>query len=583
MIARVGHHRSMRTSALGAALCAFAACSSPARPKGGATTATPPAAVDAAAAAVAPPAPGKVGEVCHLDPASPQGTCHAGLLCFPSSEGMGACTAPCGVTGMVPEGVCPDQAVCVATGRAGELCAARCTANPDCLLPGTACDPVRHVCLPPDLAVPALAQCPAAAPPAGPFTAPRALSSATSPGVYQYEPAATLTATGDLVVLYSGGGMFMGPSALGVARAPRKGPPILDASITTSKSQHFDPWLATDRAGALHAVWLGHNGGGRDLDAEIGYARSTDGGATWSAPIAIHAPADCPPDTAFCLDKPMIAAGPGPGGKGDAVRVFYSASVANGMRMRTSTDGGTTFGAPVAVVAATYGDVAIDAHGTTHVVASMAPGDEDDSEQAARVSVWGAVQAKIIYTASTDGSAFSPPVTVSGPDEPTPFFFVNPTFAIDERTGALYVAYAAGTPDGAWDIELATSADHGKTWTRTKVNDDPTCANHSVPNLAIDPKTGEPLLTWYENRGGAGHVAFTTCAAGGKTCKPAVAISAPMAAYELVRHSSKWLGEYGALLVDARTRTLHAAWTEIVDEGGKPIARIQTATRALPK
>ncbi|MCE9580134.1 MAG: hypothetical protein K8W52_43865 [Deltaproteobacteria bacterium] len=570
----------MRSPALAAALCAVAACSSPSRPaSGSATTVTAAPAIDAPLAAT--PAPGKVGEVCHLDPASPQGTCHAGLFCFPSGGEMGACTVPCGVTGLAPGGVCPDEAVCVATGRAGELCAARCETGADCLLPGTACDPARHVCLPPDMATPALARCDAPARPRGDFSPPVALSSATSPGVYQYEPAATLTASGDLVVLYTGGGMFMGPSALGIARVPRAGAPVLDATIKTTKSQHFDPWLATDPSGALHAVWLGHNGGGRDLDPEIGYVRSTDGGATWTAPVAVDAPEDCADHRPFCLDKPMVAAGVGSGGKGAAVRIFYSS---NGMRMRSSTDGGKTFGAAVSVVGATYGDVAIDRGGAIHVVASSEQEEEAaDGDEAARASVWGTNQAAIVYTASTDGVHFAAPVAVSAPAESTPFFFVNPTLAIDEKRGWIYVAYAAGTPDGAWDIQLATSKDRGKTWTRIKANDDATCANHMVPNLAIDPTRGEPLLTWYENRGDAGHVAFTTCAVGGGSCKPAVAISAPMAAYDLVRHSSKWLGEYEALLVDAKTRTLHAAWTEVGDEGGAPIARIKTATRALPR
>jgi hypothetical protein len=93
--------------------------------------------------------------------------------------------------------------------------------------------------------------------------------------------------------------------------------------------------------GAVHAVWLGHDGGGVDLDAEIGHARSRDGGATWTAPVAIHAPEDCPPGTRFCLDNPMMAVGPVPGAPAmamEAVRALYSADAAGGLRMR-SLDG----------------------------------------------------------------------------------------------------------------------------------------------------------------------------------------------------------------------------------------------------
>ena len=133
------------------------------------------------------------------------------------------------------------------------------------------------------------------------------------PGVYQLEPGAALTPSGDLVVVFTSGGRMLERSHLGVARVPAGGEPVIDRPLATSKRNHFNTWVAAGRDGAVHAVWLGHDGGGVDLNAEIGYARSRDGGATWTAPVAIHAPEDCPPGTRFCLDKPMIAVGPVPG------------------------------------------------------------------------------------------------------------------------------------------------------------------------------------------------------------------------------------------------------------------------------
>src|SRR5204863_490175 len=79
---------------------------------------------------------------------------------------------------------------------------------------------------------------------------------------------------------------------------------------------------------------------------------------------------------------------------------------------------------------------------------------------------------------------------VSRASETIPFFFVNPTIAVDDARGWIYVAYAAGTPDGQWDIQLAATHDDGKTWKRTRLDDDATCANHMVPNLALDPGDG---------------------------------------------------------------------------------------------
>jgi hypothetical protein len=51
---------------------------------------------------------------------------------------------------------------------------------------------------------------------------------------------------------------------------------------------------------------------------------------------------------------------------------------------------------------------------------------------------------------------------------------------------------------------------------------------------------------------------------------------APFASYVLTRHSSKWMGEYGALVIDVKRRALHALSTQPVDagEGRGPTARI---------
>jgi hypothetical protein len=192
---------------------------------------------------------------------------------------------------------------------------------------------------------------------------------------------------------------------------------------------------------------------------------------------------------------------------------------------------------------------------------------------------WGSPENSIAYAVSTDGKTFGKPITVSAPGEPVPFYFVNPTIAVDDRRGWLYVAYAAGTPDGKWDIQLAATRDGGKTWKRTKVNDDPTCANHMVPNLAIDPASGTLHVSFYENRGGGGHLAYTTCKPAGGGCAAVVRASPDMAAYELARHSSKWLGEYAVLVLDPKRKVLHAVWTHTVQEGAHAIGRMRYATR----
>ncbi|HWO21544.1 MAG TPA: sialidase family protein [Kofleriaceae bacterium] len=580
-----------------AVVVVVAACSSPGKPPppgpgglgngaiGGAGGAGDPGSSSAGAAGsgsggapapAPPPIAGGIGDACKPDPANPRGTCAVGQLCFPAPGGY--CTSPCGATGAP----CPAGSACLPSVRGPEMCARSCATDADCRADqGYICDPGRKACSLPFLASISLPACPAAAPPDGGFSAPVALSTKAMPGVYQFEPAAVLTPAGDLVVVYTSGGSIFGKSFLGVARVPQSGAPVIDQPLPTTKQQHFDAWAAVTRDGAVHAVWLGHDGGGVDRNAEIGYARSTDGGATWSQPVAIHAPEDCPPDTRFCLDKPMIAAGPVPGkpaaGKpaAEALRAFYSSETGGGLRMRTSLDGGKTWDAPVTATEGAYGDVAIDGQGRVHVAVAVA--------DPRGVHAWGSPDNTVAYSVSADGKTFGKPITVTAPGEAVPFYFLNPTLAVDDRRGWIYVAYAAGTPDGKWDIRLAATKDGGKTWKRTKVNDDETCANHMVPNLALDPASGTLHVTFFENRGGKGHLAYTTCKPAGGPCAPTVRASPDMAAYELARHSSKWLGEYGALLIDPKRKLVHSVWTHTGQEGEHAIGRLRHATRKLDR
>ena len=368
-------------------LAAFAACSSPAKPDvsgpapgsgSGSGSAQPPA----------PPAPPAtaIGGACAPDRDKLQSTCADGALCMPLPGGY--CTAQCSTT------TCPSGSVCAPTGRMGDLCVAACTSDADCRADqGYVCDPARQGCVLPFSTSPAIAHCHGAVPLDAGFSAMTALTSAASPGAYQFEPSAVVTPAGDVVAIYTGGAAsFLSPSFLGVVRVPADGSAATDTPLPTSKRMHFDPWAAIDRAGTVHAVWLGHDGGGVDLNAEIGYARSTDGGRTWTAPVAIHDPADCAGGKPFCLDKPMIAIGPDPAAtKQDATRAFYSSEGgAEGLKMTTSIDGGATFGQPMAVLAATYGDVAIDGAGAIHVVAAQA--------SPRGPAAWGSPDNRVVYT-----------------------------------------------------------------------------------------------------------------------------------------------------------------------------------------
>jgi hypothetical protein len=542
----------------------IAACSSP-----GPKTPRPQGPADAAA--VDTGAPGPRGAACTPSETDLAGTCTTGLVCMPQAPG-GYCLSFCGATGSA----CETGGVCSESPRAGNLCLAGCSSDADCRADqGYVCDPVWRACSLPGLLAPKAPTCPELAVPSrGSFARPERLSSSSGPGIYHYEPAVALLADGGVVTMFATGGRIGDPNQLAVSRIAADGTRTLDVPFGTDRENHFDPWLATDRSGTVHAVWMGFDGGrAPERNMTIGHATSTDGGATWSVPtVALDVEADCPDAAPGCVDKPMIAIGPDVGGASEVIYVAYFSAITLAMRVRASRDGGVTWTRSVTAHPGAYGDLAVDAAGTVHVVAvDGGPG-----------AVLTGTDKRVTYAASTDGGkTFSTPVAVSADGESIPFFFSNPNLGLDGKAKRIYAAYPTGTPDGAWDIMLATSNDRGVTWTRTQVNDDARCASHMVPQVAVDPRSGEVHVTWLDGRGG-GRLAYAVCAAGGATCGKSESVSdVPFAAYGFVRHGATWLGEYYGLVLDAKRKLLHAVWTQPVSEAAQPISRIFHAQAKL--
>ena len=546
-----------------------AACSAPSKPAPAPAppaplpVASPVASIDAApAAAAAEPVGAARGDAC-MPFGSPQGTCADGLLCFPAPGGY--CTSFCGATGTA----C-DDGVCMETGRGGAACAKSCTSDADCRTgEGYVCDPVWHACSVPGMAAPKAPVCAPKPLDKHAFGAAQAVTSDATPGVYQFEPSSALADDGSLVSIYTTG------AAMGAPNEPRVaviGKTVKESALPKDREHAFDAWIARDAHGVLHAVWLAFDGpGAPERDMEIAYTTSSDGGATWTPVVAVHDPDDCPDAMPGCLDKPMIAAG---AGKRLYVAYATEAEGREGLRMRASADGGKTFGPSVAVMDASYGDVAIGGDGAIHVVGA------DGSPKG---GAFGKVGQTIDYTVSKDGGkTFASVVHVNGDDESIPFFFVNPGVEVDDRRHIVYVTYARGAADGAWDIVLAASKDGGKTWTRTIVNDDGHCAAHMVPMAAIDPKTGRVQVAWLDDRDGHGALAYAACEPGGARCAANQRASDdPFAAFSFVRHAGPWMGEYASLVVDAKRRALHAVWTQPVATPRGPASRVFHAAAKL--
>jgi len=484
-------------------------------------------------------------------------------MCSPLPGGY--CTSFCGLTGEP----C-DDGTCVETPRAGELCMAKCSSDAECrVAEGYVCDPQWQACMIPNTATIVPRICPApvglARDPA--FAPATALSTASSPGLYQLEPSAVVADDGSLVALYLTRGPIQEGNALALARIDAANR-VSQQAFSTGRQSAFDPWLARDRAGKLYAVWLGFDG--RSDHQEIAMATSTDRGATWSTPVPVHEAGDCSADEPDCLDKPMVVVGRDPQRRSE--EIVYVAYAASGLRVRASRDHGVTFGPAQTPLIGIYGDLAVGSDGTLHLVTiNGGPG-----------GAYGSADQTIEYASSRDGgTTFTAPQRISRTGESLPFFFANPSIALDDARKWIYLVYTRGTRDAKWDLVVAASKDQGKTWKRTRIGDDPACAIHMVPNLALDPKTGLLHVAWYDSRGP--RYAHAVCTPGAATCKQVGRINdVPFAALSTVRHGAKWVGEYEALVVDNARRILHATWSQPVDENGKTVTRVFHARAKLP-
>lgn len=126
--------------------------------------------------------------------------------------------------------------------------------------------------------------------------------------------------------------------------------------------------IITDAAGRLHAAWETHRADG--VGQAVYYARSTDGGDTWSAPVqlAIHDPED------FVVGVPYLVAR----GESEIHLIYVDGPVigSRGRYHRVSQDGGETWSPPYHIITDLMGmngyvGPVIDGAGQMHLVINM--------------------------------------------------------------------------------------------------------------------------------------------------------------------------------------------------------------------
>jgi len=233
------------------------------------------------------------------------------------------------------------------------------------------------------------------------------------------------------------------------------------------------PVLAVDGAGGVYAAWEDWRTG----EPDIYFARSLDGGGTWSGSQRINDDA-----TAESQYRPALARSPG-GILLLVWRDFRDQGIGGtDIWSARSTDGGAVWSANVQVsdavtTDADYPDVAVDPSGRFHVAWVEGRG----------------IGAQVYYVNSTDGglSWNNPPSQVSDGASGSRY---DAVLAVDEA-GGLYVAWRDDR-NADPDVYFAASGDDGQTWTTPSVRVSPPAETGWQQDPDIAAAAGTVSVVW---------------------------------------------------------------------------------------
>jgi hypothetical protein len=276
-----------------------------------------------------------------------------------------------------------------------------------------------------------------------------------------------------------------------------------------------DPWLASDRAGAMYFSNLAFDVFNQNLDVAV--AKSTDGGQTWGSPVPVFRP---PINVLYLADKDAIATGPDPliGSRDDVYATwddFYfnlnTGAMFNGLPVARSTDGGATWHLAYAkkfrpgkgcfseqFIGAT--PIVSTANGALYVVAEKLAVNDPHCTGTAPVQ-----RSEWIFRSADGGHTFGAGVKIASVSEAVPngLLFLGPgrymrdlelpTIAL--RGKAIYVAWNDGAL-GESHIKLAISTDAGQTWSSSFITSG--AGDEVQPALSADG-SGVHVLYYHRN------------------------------------------------------------------------------------
>ena len=309
-------------------------------------------------------------------------------------------------------------------------------------------------------------------------------------------------------------------------------------NVSKSSGSSSNPLISVDRQGAINVVWVSDSPGNND----VFFSRSTDGGGTFSVPLNLSN------DPADSL-SPQLAVD----GSGNINVVWESDNITFGVLFTHSTDGGATFSAPLDLATNTGGSfgaqLALAAAGSINVVweddtnsgstisysrssdngaTFSAPKNlsgtlSNSTESQIAVDAAGNIDVlwadstpgnfAIFFSRSTDqGATFSTPQNLSS----SPTNSLHAHIGVD-TTGGVYAVWEenVAADAGNKDIFFARSSDSGATFS-APTNLSNNFGNSAKASLIVDA-TGAINLSWEDATPGLTNIFFARSQDAGAT------------------------------------------------------------------
>jgi hypothetical protein len=293
-----------------------------------------------------------------------------------------------------------------------------------------------------------------------------------------------------------------------------------------------DPWVSFAPDGTLYGIWLAF--GFFNPDNAILVSKSTNGGASWSAPITVNE------DLTGGDDKQSITADPNnsnfvyaawdrflspPSLHASDTGRFHAASYVQQAYFSRTTNGGVTWETPRVLYnpgthAGTIGSIITVLPNDTLVDGLVVFADHKNPLQGVSIAIvrsfdQGATWEKKATIVASYDPTFSGAFDPDNPSQPLRTGGL-PAFAVDHSNGNLYAVWEDDTAaKGIDDIQFSESTDGGSTWsTPIKINQTPT----SVPpadQQAFTPEVsvaadGTVGVTYYDFRNNTSAPGATT-------------------------------------------------------------------------